>query len=137
MSNGPLLLVQVTVHRGQFWFRDVESVCYSTNPETAHEMVYHYRLLKPTMKQMERSVTVGPYRIILTGTVEFPFRTLRLGIRPVMVSEDWIMKICPLIDAALSIHNQTPNESFTLVLDDGNHIIRTEPDRHSIAPKKE
>lgn len=139
MSDVPLLLTQVTVHKGTFWFRDIESVCYSINPETAHEIIYHYRLLARSMKGDQRVFTLGPYRITkqLTATVELPLRTPRIGIRAVMVSEDWIAKICPLIDTALTIHDQMPNESFTLALNDEGEIIRTETDRQSIPPQKE
>jgi len=139
MSDVPLLLPQVTVHRGQFWFRDNDNVCYSIGPETAHEIVYHWRLLPSSMKEGQISFTVGPYRVTkkLIAHVELPLRTPRSGTQAVQVSMNWIGRVYPLLYEALSLHNADTLDAFTLVIDDDNNIIRTTPDRQSIPPMKE
>ena len=139
MSDVPLLLPQVTVHRGMFWFRDNESVCYSISPETAHEIVFHWPLLPNSMREGQLTFTVGPYRVTkrLTASVELPLRTYYQGTRGVMVSIEWIARIQPLLEYAYRIHQQDPNDSFTIVFGEEGRATRVEPDRQSIPPQKE
>lgn len=134
-----ILLPQVTVHRHRFWFRDNESVCYYIEPDTAHDIAYHAQMLPFAIMEYMRYVGLGAIRVTrrVTASVELPLKTLAHGQQTTPVSPSWIVQTAPLLLEAYYVYQATPEESFTLVVDDAGQIVRTEPDRKSIPPQKE
>lgn len=140
MSNVALLAPQVTVHRGKVWFRDDENVCYSVDMETARDIAIHSRLVTPsTVDPRTFYVSFSAIRVRResTGSVELPLCLPSHGPRATRVDYAWLMLIAPMLHEALRIHAQSPNDSFTLVLNTHNEIEFTNCDRRSIVPRPE
>lgn len=139
MSDVPLLLLQVTVHRGMFWFHDQEYMGYSADPDTAHDISFHAPMLPHQLKNDHRYIGLGAIRVHkrIVTTVELPLKTPSRSAQTVEVAPDWILRMRPLLVEAYRVHKESPLVSFTLLLDGNNTIIRAEAERRSIPPQKE
>lgn len=138
MGDTVMLLPQVTVYRHRFWFRDHESVCYHVDPDTAHDIIFHAKLLPAAVREIKRHIGLGAMRVTrtVTATVELPLTTQSIGVQAVPVSASWILHIWPLLTKALELYQKSSESSFTLAFDDMDNIIHMEPDRQSIPPNK-
>lgn len=139
MSDVPLLLPQVTVHRGMFWFHDQEYFSYNVDPETAHDISFHTPLLPHLLKNDHRYIGLGAIRVHkrIVTTVELPLKTPSRGVQTVEVQAEWVIRMKPLLEEAYRMHKESPGASFTLLLDRENKIVLTEAERRSIPPQKE
>lgn len=133
----PFLII-ITYLRGEFELVTREGERFRLTTVTLQRIESFFDLMLPWTEGSPRTVDVGPYRIVTSGSgaTSLPLRSADGQERHFPVSVEWLRRMRPLFARALELVASPPEigPDFSLEYDGDGEILVLPPDRSTLRP---